>query len=113
MRRRNAAGTVMVRGATILLAVAAIAASLLSVAGPAEAATPAHVQSRAKEITTGTLNSLKFTNGNAAGNLIVVYVAWSNTSTHHHHARSASRAAPRRSPASTASSIVAHPESSV
>jgi len=80
MTRRNGAGMVMVRGATILLAVAAIAASLVSVAGPAEAATPAHVQSRAKEITTGTLNSLKFTNGNAAGNLIVIYVAWSNTS---------------------------------
>ena len=43
-------------------------------------ATPGHVQSRAQEITSGTLNSLAFSNANAAGNLIVVYVIWNNTS---------------------------------
>jgi glucose/arabinose dehydrogenase len=44
--------------------------------GPAVAATPAHVQSRAKEVTSGTLNSLAFSSANTAGNLIVVYLIW-------------------------------------
>jgi glucose/arabinose dehydrogenase len=42
-------------------------------------ATPTHVQSRANEIGSGTVNSLAFSNANAAGNLIVVYAIWDNT----------------------------------
>ena len=44
-----------------------------------DAATGTFVQARQKQITSGTVNSLAFTNPNTAGNLIVVYVAWNNT----------------------------------
>ena len=43
------------------------------------AVTPTFVQSRANEVTTGSTNSLAFSSANTAGNLIVVYVLWSNT----------------------------------
>jgi glucose/arabinose dehydrogenase len=43
------------------------------------AATPTFVQTKAKQVTSGTTNALAFTNANTAGNLIVVYVIWSNT----------------------------------
>jgi glucose/arabinose dehydrogenase/chitodextrinase len=46
----------------------------------ADAANPAFVQARSKQITTGTANSLAFTNANAAGNLIVAYVVWDSSS---------------------------------
>ncbi len=46
---------------------------------PAEAATPTFVQVRAKEVTSGTTNSLAFSSANTSGNLIVVYVLWNNT----------------------------------
>ena len=51
------------------------------VASPASAAaaSPTFKQVRAKEITSGTLNSLDFKSANTAGNLIVVYLAWTNT----------------------------------
>jgi glucose/arabinose dehydrogenase/PKD repeat protein len=45
----------------------------------AAAATPTFKQVRAKEISSGTLNSLAFKSANTAGNLIVVYLAWTNT----------------------------------
>jgi glucose/arabinose dehydrogenase len=45
-----------------------------------QAASPAHRQSRAKEITFGTTNTLAFSSSNQASNLIVVYAVWSNTS---------------------------------
>ena len=41
-------------------------------------ATPAFVQARAREIASGTVNSLAFNSANGAGNLIVVYVVWDN-----------------------------------
>ncbi len=44
-----------------------------------DAATGTFVQARQKRITSGTVNTLAFTNPNTAGNLIVVYVAWNNT----------------------------------
>jgi len=37
------------------------------------------VQARANEVTSGSTNSLAFNSANTAGNLIVVYVLWSNT----------------------------------
>ena len=51
------------------------------VASPASAApaTPAFKQVRANEITSGKLNSLAFKSPNTAGNLIVVYLTWTNT----------------------------------
>jgi glucose/arabinose dehydrogenase len=64
----------------------ALAALVLGVIGAvvvapqAHAATPTHVQSQAREITSGAVNSLAFPNSNTAGNLIVVYAIWSNTS---------------------------------
>ena len=67
------------RTTAVVLAGVLAAVGLVAVTAPAQAATPVHVQSRGKEITTGTLDSLKFTNNNVAGNLIVVYVVWSNT----------------------------------
>jgi glucose/arabinose dehydrogenase len=45
----------------------------------AVAATPGFVQVRAKEITSGTINSLAFSGATTAGNTIVVAVLWSNT----------------------------------
>ena len=42
-------------------------------------ATPTFTQVRANEITSGTLNSLAFNSANTAGNLIVVYLTWTNT----------------------------------
>ena len=50
-------------------------------ASPVAAAPPAFVQARALEINGGTVNSTSFTNANTAGNLIVVYVVWSNAGT--------------------------------
>jgi glucose/arabinose dehydrogenase/PKD repeat protein len=43
------------------------------------APTPSHVQSRAQEIRSGTVNSLPFASPNTSGNLIVVYAVWNNT----------------------------------
>jgi glucose/arabinose dehydrogenase len=43
------------------------------------AVTPTFVQSRANQVTSGSTNSLAFSSANTAGNLIVVYVLWSNT----------------------------------
>jgi glucose/arabinose dehydrogenase/chitodextrinase len=43
------------------------------------AATPTFKQVRAKRIPNGTVNSLAFQSANTAGDLIVVYVSWSNT----------------------------------
>jgi len=65
----------------LLVAVATVAVGLVALAGPAEAATPAHVQSRAKEVSSGTVNSLAFSNANTAGNLIVVYLIWNTGAT--------------------------------
>jgi glucose/arabinose dehydrogenase/PKD repeat protein/fibronectin type 3 domain-containing protein len=57
----------------------AVVSSLLS--WPmASAANPAFVQGRSKQVTNGTGNSLAFSNANAAGNLIVAYVVWDNSS---------------------------------
>ena len=42
-------------------------------------ATPTFQQANAREITSGTVNSVPFPNSNAAGNLIVVYAVWGNT----------------------------------
>ena len=55
----------------VLVAVAVAGMFLFS---GAQAATAAFVQGRAKEITSGTTNSLAFSSANTAGNLIVVYV---------------------------------------
>jgi glucose/arabinose dehydrogenase len=62
----------------VVLAVAAALLGQVALPGPAQSATPTHVQSRAKEITTGTVDSLAFSSPNTAGNLVVVYVAWSS-----------------------------------
>ena len=62
--------------ATIALAIAAV----FAVASSAEAATPANVQNRATEITSGTVANLPFAQPNTAGDLVVVYVAWDNSS---------------------------------
>jgi len=48
---------------------------------PVNAATPALVQGRANSVGSGTSVSQSFVNSNSAGNLVVVYVIWSNTST--------------------------------
>ena len=61
-----------------LVLIAGALAAMLALSG-VQAATPTFVQGRAKEITSGTTNSLAFNSANTAGNLIVVYVAWGNT----------------------------------
>lgn len=63
------------------VAVGALLAILLPAFQAHAAATPAFVQTRAKEVTSGTTNALAFNNANTAGNLIVVYVIWGNTNT--------------------------------
>ncbi|MGY4768421.1 PQQ-dependent sugar dehydrogenase [Kribbella sp. CWNU-51] len=80
MGLRHVRGRRFGRATAVVLAGALAAVGLVAVTAPAQAATPVHVQSRGKEITTGTLDSLKFTNNNVGGNLIVVYVVWSNSS---------------------------------
>jgi glucose/arabinose dehydrogenase/chitodextrinase len=61
----------------VVLVTAALAV-MLALSG-AQAATSAFVQGRAKEITSGTTNSVAFNNANTPGNLIVAYVVWGNT----------------------------------
>jgi glucose/arabinose dehydrogenase len=66
--------------AVLLSAAAALVAISLPAPPVAKAATaPQFLQSRTKEIKSGATNSLAFSSANTAGNLIVVYVAWSNT----------------------------------
>ena len=60
--------------ATVALAIAAV----FPFASAAHAATPANVQNRATEITSGTVANLPFAQPNSAGNLIVAYVVWDN-----------------------------------
>ena len=62
------------------VAIAAVAALALIFAPGAAAAPPTHVQSQASESTSGTQTSVAFPSANSAGNLIVVYVLWSNSS---------------------------------
>lgn len=62
-----------------LVLLCGIVTALLSQSS-ADAANPAFVQARSKQVTTGTVNSLAFTNANTAGDLIVVYVVWDNAS---------------------------------
>lgn len=65
----------------VLLAVALALCGLAALPSPvaeAAGATPSFVQVKAREITTGTVNSVAFTNATAPGNLIVVYAAWGN-----------------------------------
>ena len=66
--------------AFIVLVVLCGIATVLRSQPVADAANPAFVQARAKQVTTGTANSLAFTNANTAGNLIVAYVVWDNSS---------------------------------
>jgi hypothetical protein len=51
------------------------------IASPARAATATFKQVSAREIKSGTVNSLTFNSANTAGNLIVVYLAWTNKNT--------------------------------
>ena len=68
-----------------LVAVALVGMLVVSISGgplvnsPAQAATLSFKQGNAREITSGTVNSVAFTNANQAGNLIVVYAVWGNT----------------------------------
>ncbi|HEY6776964.1 MAG TPA: hypothetical protein VI122_10685 [Thermoleophilaceae bacterium] len=61
-----------------LVLIAGGLAGMLALSG-AQAASSTLVQGRAKEITSGTTNSLAFHSANPAGNLIVVYALWGNT----------------------------------
>jgi glucose/arabinose dehydrogenase/PKD repeat protein len=63
----------------VLVLVVALLGIALPRVDAAAAATPTFVQVRAKEIKSGTTNSLAFNSANTAGNLIVVYAIWSNT----------------------------------
>jgi glucose/arabinose dehydrogenase/PKD repeat protein len=56
-----------------------VVATLTLMPVEAAAATPAFVQTRSREVTSGTTNALAFTSANTAGNLIVVAVVWNNT----------------------------------
>jgi hypothetical protein len=62
----------------IAVALGLLDLTLIALPASAAAATPTFQQVRAKEITTGKVNSLAFNSANTAGNLIVVYLVWSN-----------------------------------
>ena len=68
------------RGSTLvgLVLVVISLAGVLALSG-AQAATLSFVQGGAREINSGTTNSLAFNSANTAGNLIVAYVIWGNT----------------------------------
>jgi glucose/arabinose dehydrogenase len=70
-----------IRKIAMLALVAIAAATLVNEATiiPSFAATPAFVQVRANEITSGSTNNLAFSSATTAGNTIVVDVLWSNT----------------------------------
>ena len=71
------------RRKTMLFWSAAVTVAVIAALGSrpvAGAVSPAYVQGRAKQITSGTGNSLAFSNANAAGNLAVAYVVWDNSS---------------------------------
>ena len=67
------------RGSTLvgLILIVVSLAGVFALSG-AQAATSTFVQGGAKEINSGTTNSLAFSNANGAGNLIVAYVVWGN-----------------------------------
>ena len=65
-------------GAAVLLSSTPLSVFPVTTAG---AATPAFVQARANEVTSGTTNNLAFSSANTAGNLIVVYAVWNNSGT--------------------------------
>ena len=82
-RRRVARPRTRRRLALFLLfgvVVAAVATTGLGETRVAQAA-PSFVQARAREITSGTTNSLAFSSANTSGNLIVAYVVWSDAPT--------------------------------
>jgi hypothetical protein len=79
---------ILLRGSRFRSKIVSRSAVLLLVLGitllpaPVQAAAiPTFVQTRAKEVTSGTTNGLAFNNSNTAGNLIVVYVVWCNVGT--------------------------------
>jgi hypothetical protein len=75
-----------IRRSSTFLAIAILVAATIGLLGlslfpsPAGAATASFKQANAKEIKSGTVNSLAFKSVNTSGNLIVVYLAWTNTS---------------------------------
>ena len=71
------------RAQLVAVALAGVLVVLIS-GGPlvnsrAQAATISFKQVNAREITSGTVNSVAFTSANQSGNLIVVYAVWGNT----------------------------------
>src|SRR3954454_19051702 len=82
--RRTACSLHAMRVRTVLVLASLVAATLgASVADPkpANAAAPSFVQAQAREIPSGTTDSIAFANANTAGNLIVASVFWNNTGT--------------------------------
>ena len=67
---RSALGRLVVLVAIVIFGVA--------VDGRPAHAAPAFVQANANEVSSGSTNAVAFLSGNAAGNLIVAYVIWSN-----------------------------------
>ena len=71
--------SVQVLAVLVAVALGLLGVPLTTITARAAAATPTFKQVRAAEITSGTLNSLAFSSANTAGNLIVVYLTWTNT----------------------------------
>jgi glucose/arabinose dehydrogenase len=67
------------RSVGLLVTLAMLGGMLVLAPGVARAAPPQFVQTRAKEIRSGATNALAFNSANTAGNLVVVYLVWSNT----------------------------------
>jgi glucose/arabinose dehydrogenase/chitodextrinase len=72
-------GSVRAFAILVAAAIGLLGVPLTATTARAAAATPTFKQVRAKEITSGTDNSLAFNSANTSGNLIVVYIAWTNT----------------------------------
>jgi chitodextrinase len=79
-RKATTAGRPIGRVVAALVVVISVAVGIVTYGSPAvQAAPPSFVQVRAQEITSGRTNTLAFSSGNTAGNLIVVGVLWSNS----------------------------------
>jgi glucose/arabinose dehydrogenase/chitodextrinase len=78
----NALGRCRRRLGLLIAAVATVVSAVVVAPGATTVhAAPTFVQTAAREVNSGTTNALAFTSANTAGNLVVAYVVWSNTST--------------------------------
>src|SRR5262249_3944304 len=62
----------------VAVVLAAVGTGVAASSPASAAATPAFVQSRANEVTSGKTNAAGFFNANQVGDLVAVYMVWNN-----------------------------------